>query len=143
MLILEEHSFERALFSNEISKIPGQRRVRILCTGHAAQLAVASQRLTALARKVSGHQVFRKRRQIPPTLQRRGLRVTYPSSNPLSPARQSGLCERCAVCRNTCAVLEAEREVTQSPRNVFLDFGPQTANFARQSLVANLQFPCF
>src|SRR5215831_19700036 len=105
-LFSKNHTFERALFSNEISKIPGQRRVRILCTGHAAQLAVASQRLTALARKVSGHQVFRKRRQIPPTLQRRGLRVTFPSSNPLSPARQSGLCERCAVCRNTCDVPE-------------------------------------
>jgi hypothetical protein len=48
-LILDDQSCEGTLLLSGIFKIPRLRRVRILCTGHAAQLAVAGQRRTAFA----------------------------------------------------------------------------------------------
>jgi hypothetical protein len=68
--------------------------------------------------------------------------MTFASSSPAAPASQSGLYGTCAARRNLHDIPASYLDDGESLSRIFLGFRRPLLNFARESLVANFQYPC-
>ncbi len=64
------------------------------------------------------------------------------SSSPPTPVSQPRLCWSCPARKNRRDIPGSYRDVAKSLRRNFLMLGRRPPNFLRESLVANIQYPC-